>query len=276
VARCFWLGRGDRNAGWADRSGGAEFRLPLLIGVFGFAALQAVIPNKAMSLIVVLTALPARSFAIPFLEVIAHWTIAVNLLAGSLIGAWLGARSTGAPSQLSYIDAGLVDLVVPMCCIALIMVAARRIRIFLHSSSCPVSWRRPGRGSGTAGSPAHSQVGRLGAAYGWPRRWHPPLQVFGGWGAIVGPSARSALEAGQESAGQVSWCWRCRDRGRDGGVDGIGRLAQQGSGRVAQIHATRCWRDRDIAEAHRSAIAPFVDWLRNRVGPVRTGVRGAR
>ena len=51
--------------------------------------------------------------------------------------------STGAPSQLSYIDAGLVDLVVPMCCIALIMVAARRIRIFLHSSSCPVSWRRP-------------------------------------------------------------------------------------------------------------------------------------
>ena len=38
----------------------------------------------------------------------------------------------------------------------------------------------------------------------------------------------------------------------------------------------RCWRDGDIAEAHRSAIAPFVDWLRNRVGPVRTGVRGAR
>lgn len=29
--------------------GGAEFRLPLLIGVFGFAALNAVILNKAMS-----------------------------------------------------------------------------------------------------------------------------------------------------------------------------------------------------------------------------------
>ena len=38
--------------------GGAEFRLPLLISVFGFAALQAVIMNKAMSLIVVLTAYP--------------------------------------------------------------------------------------------------------------------------------------------------------------------------------------------------------------------------
>ena len=33
--------------------GGAEFRLPLLIGLFGFAALPAVILNKAMSLVVV-------------------------------------------------------------------------------------------------------------------------------------------------------------------------------------------------------------------------------
>ena len=32
--------------------GGAEFRLPLLIGPFGFAALQAVIVNKAISLLV--------------------------------------------------------------------------------------------------------------------------------------------------------------------------------------------------------------------------------
>jgi uncharacterized membrane protein YfcA len=45
--------------------GGAEFRLPLLIGLFGFAALQAVIMNKAMSLIVVVTALPARLVSVP-------------------------------------------------------------------------------------------------------------------------------------------------------------------------------------------------------------------
>lgn len=31
--------------------GGAEFRLPMLIGVFGFAALHAVILNKALSLV---------------------------------------------------------------------------------------------------------------------------------------------------------------------------------------------------------------------------------
>ncbi|MFD4439961.1 TSUP family transporter [Nocardia sp. NPDC058519] len=71
--------------------GGAEFRLPLLIGLFGFAALHAVIVNKAMSLIVVLTALPARLITLPYAEVAQHWTIAANLLIGSLAGAWLGA-----------------------------------------------------------------------------------------------------------------------------------------------------------------------------------------
>ncbi|MFE7076283.1 hypothetical protein ACFU96_39960 [Streptomyces sp. NPDC057620] len=44
--------------------GGAEFRLSLLISLFGFAALSAVILNKAMSLMVVLAALPARLAAV--------------------------------------------------------------------------------------------------------------------------------------------------------------------------------------------------------------------
>lgn len=71
--------------------GGAEFRLPLLIGPFRFAALEAVILNKAMSLIVVATALVFRTRTVPFEAVAAHWTIILNLLAGSLIGAWFGA-----------------------------------------------------------------------------------------------------------------------------------------------------------------------------------------
>ncbi|MFE5491717.1 sulfite exporter TauE/SafE family protein [Streptomyces virginiae] len=71
--------------------GGAEFRLPLLIGLFGFAALSAVILNKAMSLVVVLVALPARMAAVPAAELAARWPVAVNLLAGSLLGAWAGA-----------------------------------------------------------------------------------------------------------------------------------------------------------------------------------------
>ena len=71
--------------------GGAEFRLPLLIGTFGFLALQAVILNKALSLLVVATALPARLMAVPLADLTPHWTIVVNLLAGSLLGAYLGA-----------------------------------------------------------------------------------------------------------------------------------------------------------------------------------------
>lgn len=71
--------------------GGAEFRLPLLIGLFGFVALQTVIVNKAMSLIVVIVAIPSRLLAVPLSEVAGHWTIVANLLAGSLLGAWLGA-----------------------------------------------------------------------------------------------------------------------------------------------------------------------------------------
>lgn len=71
--------------------GGAEFRLPLLIGLFRFGALEAVILNKAMSLVVVASALPFRARTVPFGEIAAHWPVILNLLAGSLIGAWLGA-----------------------------------------------------------------------------------------------------------------------------------------------------------------------------------------
>ena len=71
--------------------GGAEFRLPLLIGLFRFAALEAVILNKAMSLIVVCSALPFRASTISFVTIAAQWPIIINLLAGSLAGAWLGA-----------------------------------------------------------------------------------------------------------------------------------------------------------------------------------------
>jgi uncharacterized protein len=71
--------------------GGAEFRLPLLVAVFGFAALQAVILNKALSLVVVAAALPARLAAVPLPEVVSHWPVVANLLIGTMVGAWLGA-----------------------------------------------------------------------------------------------------------------------------------------------------------------------------------------
>jgi uncharacterized membrane protein YfcA len=71
--------------------GGAEFRLPVLISLFRFRGLEAVILNKATSLVVVATALPFRATTVPFAAVGASWPIIINLLAGSLAGAWFGA-----------------------------------------------------------------------------------------------------------------------------------------------------------------------------------------
>lgn len=83
--------------------GGAEFRLPLLIGVFGFGPLEAVIVNKAMSLIVVASALPMRMGTISFSTLADHWTVIANLLAGSLVGAWAGASwATRLKSETLY------------------------------------------------------------------------------------------------------------------------------------------------------------------------------
>lgn len=93
--------------------GGAEFRLPLLIGLFGFVALQAIILNKAMSLIVVATALPARLLGVPLDDLVAEWDVVVNLLAGSLLGAWLGATwaTRMASATLYRVIAALLVLI---------------------------------------------------------------------------------------------------------------------------------------------------------------------
>lgn len=106
--------------------GGAEFRLPLLIGAFRFAALQAVILNKAMSLVVVAFALPFRAAAVPFADVAAHWAIAANLLAGSLLGAWLGAGwATRIASHTLY------------RVIAALLVLMAFVLLFGHEASAP-------------------------------------------------------------------------------------------------------------------------------------------
>lgn len=71
--------------------GGAEFRLPVLVGIFKLATLEAVILNKAMSLVVVTAALIFRIKVISLDMLWAHHAIVINLLAGSLIGAWWAA-----------------------------------------------------------------------------------------------------------------------------------------------------------------------------------------
>jgi uncharacterized membrane protein YfcA len=104
--------------------GGAEFRLPLLISRFRFRGLEAVILNKAVSLVVVATALPFRTNNVSFAEVGAHWLAILNLLAGSLIGAWVGAGwATRLKSETLY------------RVIAVLLIAIAAILLFAHDTA---------------------------------------------------------------------------------------------------------------------------------------------
>jgi len=71
--------------------GGAEFRLPVLVGMFKLPTLEAIVLNKALSLVVVTAALIFRAKAIPLDQLGAHLDVVINLLAGSLVGAWWAA-----------------------------------------------------------------------------------------------------------------------------------------------------------------------------------------
>jgi uncharacterized protein len=108
--------------------GGAEFRLPLLIGLFRFKALEAVILNKAMSLIVVANALPFRARTVPLDAIASQWSIIVNLLVGSLLGAWFGA---GWATRLSSRNLYRV--------LAVLLVLIAGALLFGHGSTIPTA-----------------------------------------------------------------------------------------------------------------------------------------
>lgn len=108
--------------------GGAEFRLPLLIGAFRFAALEAVILNKAMSLVVVAFALPFRAGTVSFTEIASHWSIIANLLCGSLLGAWFGASWAVSMKQERLYRI-----------IAILLVAIAAVLLFGHDGSVIVA-----------------------------------------------------------------------------------------------------------------------------------------
>jgi uncharacterized membrane protein YfcA len=92
-----------------------------------------------MSLVVVATALPFRTGTVPAVEILAHWPIILNLLAGSLAGAWFGADwATRLKSGMLFkVLAGL------MVGIALVLVSA-------HGSTAPEQ---------TLGGPAQMAAG---------------------------------------------------------------------------------------------------------------------
>ncbi|MBN1450747.1 MAG: sulfite exporter TauE/SafE family protein [Anaerolineales bacterium] len=72
--------------------GGAEFRLPVLVGVFRYRTLQAIIINLIVSLVTVVFSFIFRTGLVNFDKIIANSSIVLNILSGSLMGAYLGAR----------------------------------------------------------------------------------------------------------------------------------------------------------------------------------------
>lgn len=71
--------------------GGAEFRLPVLVGVLGLAARAAVTVNLAVSFIVLLAALPARAATVSLADLLPHAPEVLGMAGGSVLAAYAGA-----------------------------------------------------------------------------------------------------------------------------------------------------------------------------------------
>ncbi|UWU95286.1 sulfite exporter TauE/SafE family protein [Bradyrhizobium sp. CB1015] len=135
--------------------GGAEFRLPLLIGLFKFRGLEAVILNKATSLIVVASALPFRARAVPFAEIHAHWPIILNLLAGSLVGAYAGA------SWATRLESGTLYKI-----IAALLLLIAGVLLFAHGNEAATAPALTGASLIVAGIAAGFAIGIVASLLG--------------------------------------------------------------------------------------------------------------
>lgn len=72
--------------------GGAEFRLPVLVGVFNFRTLQAIVINLIISLVTVVFSFIFRTGLVNLDRIVAHTPVILNILAGSLIGSYVGVH----------------------------------------------------------------------------------------------------------------------------------------------------------------------------------------
>jgi uncharacterized membrane protein YfcA len=72
--------------------GGAEFRLPVLAGIFRLRMLDAIRVNLVVSLVTVVFAFGFRTGFTGLEGLLPHAGIAIHLLVGALLGAWLGVQ----------------------------------------------------------------------------------------------------------------------------------------------------------------------------------------
>lgn len=86
--------------------GGAEFRLPVLVGLFECKTLHAIIINLMVSLATVFFSFIFRSTSIPLSLIGQNYHVILNLLVGSLVGALIGVRLA------TKLDAHKLDMIV--------------------------------------------------------------------------------------------------------------------------------------------------------------------
>jgi uncharacterized protein len=72
--------------------GGAEFRLPLLVALFGYALRQAIPLNLAVSFVAVVIAAPSRWLLGGQAPLLSAVPVAVAMMVGGMIGAAIGSR----------------------------------------------------------------------------------------------------------------------------------------------------------------------------------------
>lgn len=87
----FGIGALVGTAGGLIGLGGAEFRLPALVGALCFSVREAVAINLVASLIVLTVAFPFRATAVPWDAITPHLPAVLGMLAGSMSAAWVGA-----------------------------------------------------------------------------------------------------------------------------------------------------------------------------------------
>lgn len=92
--------------------GGAEFRLPVLAGVFGYAARRAVALNLAISLITVVSAMLIRGGTLSFAPLLGLLPVVVAMMAGAVSAAYVGTALVHRVSERLLERIILVFLVV--------------------------------------------------------------------------------------------------------------------------------------------------------------------
>ena len=92
--------------------GGAEFRLPVLAGVFGYAARRAVALNLAISLVTVVSALLIRGGTLSFAPLLGLLPVIVAMIAGAVSAAYVGTALVHRVSERLLERVILVFLVV--------------------------------------------------------------------------------------------------------------------------------------------------------------------